>query len=355
MGNEIVQLVRFSNAVGNNPSLIQAGGGNTSAKDGRGMMHIKSSGFTLAEMTLQSGYVSLDYKQVVDFFSTLDFIPNDLSEEGRIAAFINGLPEDQSFRPSMEASMHAFLDKYVIHTHPVYLNILSCLDSGEKILREILGGEFIFIPYVSPGYNLGKAVADAVSGVSGTKAIILGNHGLIVSSDDADEALNLTNEINEKIKDYLVSNFEVTDNFTIPDLEYVNDLHGKKLYKINLESATLVDQESLIKNAIYPDFTVYSQKNTEFAESEEAIKSSLNDTREGDADSSLAKIFFVKNNGIYYFGAEKRCNAMHAVLSAVLFILNGISKIGKAHYLPLSDVDYLCNMDSEEYRKQLIS
>ena len=62
----IDELVGFSNFYGSDPSLVLAGGGNTSAKaDGR--MWVKGSGTALATITAQ-GFVEIDLSKLSEIF-----------------------------------------------------------------------------------------------------------------------------------------------------------------------------------------------------------------------------------------------------------------------------------------------
>ncbi len=52
MDNALKELIRISNTVGKDPSLVQGGGGNTSVKtDDAQDMYIKASGTALKDMT----------------------------------------------------------------------------------------------------------------------------------------------------------------------------------------------------------------------------------------------------------------------------------------------------------------
>ena len=69
----IDELVGFSNFYGSDPSLVLAGGGNTSAKaDGR--MWVKGSGTALATITAQ-GFVEIDLSKLGEIFERAIRIP----------------------------------------------------------------------------------------------------------------------------------------------------------------------------------------------------------------------------------------------------------------------------------------
>ncbi len=353
MINDLKNFVAKSRFLGKSDEMIQAGGGNTSFKD-ESIMRIKASGFLLSEMTETSGYVSLPYRQIIEYFEKLTFKPDDIDLEGKISNFVNNLAES-NFRPSMEASMHAFLDKFVLHTHPVFVNIFSCANGAEILLQELfknLQAKFYFIDYVNPGYNLGYAIYKKIPQSNDDKVIILQNHGLIVSSDDAHKAYDLTMEVNSICKKFLNERYKIPLEFEISDLKLIEKYdNNKSLYfaTSNLIS-NFVDDIDALKNqldkAFFPDFIVFSQKNCEYLENRKLLAIDF---------SENAKIFVVKGEGIYYYGSEKMAKSMHSVLEAVFFILQGVQTLGTPHYISYKDVSYICNMETEEYRKKLIS
>jgi len=69
---EMTEFVRISQAVGNRIDLVQGGGGNTSAKLDDEKMAIKASGFRISQITSDSGYVVVNYKNIGDFYRGID-------------------------------------------------------------------------------------------------------------------------------------------------------------------------------------------------------------------------------------------------------------------------------------------
>ncbi len=68
MDKALKQLIRISNTVGKDPSLVQGGGGNTSLKTNYGKnMYIKASGTALKDMTAAQGWrrMAVDRTQAI--------------------------------------------------------------------------------------------------------------------------------------------------------------------------------------------------------------------------------------------------------------------------------------------------
>ena len=112
----------------------------------------------------------------------------------------------------------AILKKYVIHTHSVYANILTCSIEGEAIADKIFNGkdfDFIFLPYINPGFELTlamkKAIDEHVFAVGKyPEVIFMKNHGLVVTCDD----INRVKQINEDVNESIIKYFDIKNTFT---------------------------------------------------------------------------------------------------------------------------------------------
>lgn len=181
MNQEIENLIEISHQVGQSPDLIQAGGGNTSVKSNN-IMYIKASGTALKDMSTTKGYseVSLENNEILN-----------------------------SERPSMEWLMHSYLPKYVIHSHSIYANVFNCMEGGGDFLLDFFS-EYnpIYISYFTPGKKLAQGLKDGLN--KNNNLIFLENHGLITSSSDMQESLDLNFKANNDLKKYLqtkINNF----------------------------------------------------------------------------------------------------------------------------------------------------
>jgi rhamnose utilization protein RhaD (predicted bifunctional aldolase and dehydrogenase) len=71
----------------------------------------------------------------------------------------------KTLRPSVEAGFHSVLKRYVIHTHPVYANILCCSHNGRELMDEIFKKESFavaWVPYINPGFSLTLRIKEVV-------------------------------------------------------------------------------------------------------------------------------------------------------------------------------------------------
>ena len=68
--NLLKDLVKISKYFGQRFDLTQAAGGNSSIKLGN-QMYIKSSGYSLSEVSLDNGYTLLDNDKLIDFLNKI--------------------------------------------------------------------------------------------------------------------------------------------------------------------------------------------------------------------------------------------------------------------------------------------
>ena len=212
---KIKELVFMSRDIGYDPACTQGGGGNTSVKLDEEQMAIKSSGKALKEMTGDDGYSIVNYKKIRSYLYSSHPGEHTFLQE-LTSSTIEGYT-----RPSMETGFHALLGGYVIHTHSVYANLLTCSKEGKDIASKLFE-KALWLDYVTPGYELTLAIKETIQENDLNEGIIfLKNHGIIVTAQTAQSVLNLHKDIHTKIQNYFKLSedaFEFEDTKDIPDL-----------------------------------------------------------------------------------------------------------------------------------------
>ncbi len=198
-------ICKLSRFYGSDPSIVLAGGGNTSCKVGN-RLFVKASGTSLATMTPE-GFVVMDRDLLADLAdASLDSDPQrrEAQFKDRIAA-ARCEPESGQ-RPSVEVLLHHLIPStYVVHSHATIANTLTCQRDGRSLAETIFGDSIIWLPYVDPGFILAQSLKHALAehetrnNGAPAKAILMANHGLIVAGDDPDTIRANTNEVLEKI------------------------------------------------------------------------------------------------------------------------------------------------------------
>ena len=126
MDESLLQLIKISNRVGKDTSLIQGGGGNTSVKTKDGKhMYIKASGTALKDMNEQNGWRRLQLGSALSIIkdksiAQLDICAREMEVVNQLLLACDDKVTTDA-RPSVETHLHAFLDKCVIHLHPVLI------------------------------------------------------------------------------------------------------------------------------------------------------------------------------------------------------------------------------------------
>ena len=142
--------------------MVQGGGGNRSVKTDDGKyMFIKASGTTLKDMDATKGWRRVDIEQLTkqladEILSVCDVDTREREVVNRLALSCDD-ENPSEIRPSVEAPLHALLEKYVIHLHPSSVGSWVNAKDGKKII-ELLAQKAditaLWVPYCDPGYIL---------------------------------------------------------------------------------------------------------------------------------------------------------------------------------------------------------
>lgn len=192
--NQFLQVCKW---LALDPSLVQGKGGNVSLKSEGGMI-IKASGAKMEDINLYHGFCVCDMRKEV--------LPK-FTDEKHYNLYIENCKKIGSGRPSMETGFHISIpNRVVIHTHPVHLNALLCSQEGEEILKTVLKDiPYSFVQYTTPGYELVNKITPKEVG---NNILLLQNHGLIVGTDTHEDAIELTEKINNRCKRWLANHVD---------------------------------------------------------------------------------------------------------------------------------------------------
>ena len=197
-------FIRMSHYAGRRFDLSQANGGNSSVKI-EDYLYIKSSGYYLSDINETTGIAKVRCKLLQQLLQHPDHINARQIKSAVQDNLISGA------RPSIEIGMHALLGTFVLHTHPLAVNALSCHQEWQLLLKQLFP-EALCISYATPGFDLGLKVATKLQETTAdphtTLILFLQNHGLIVSSPSADTVISETERVTEKIENFLKLDFE---------------------------------------------------------------------------------------------------------------------------------------------------
>jgi ribulose-5-phosphate 4-epimerase/fuculose-1-phosphate aldolase len=327
-------------------------------------MAIKASGFRLDQIRADQAYAVLDYQQLRDFYGQNDpSLMADVEKTGSAqakAATINidALPQ---LRPSVEAGFHSLLDTYVLHTHPVYANMVTCCAEGKTVAEQALAGllaetgeSIAFVSYINPGTQLTFAIdrarreQAANSGSSRLPRIVfMQNHGLIITADDVDTCLRLQDQVN----DTLAAAFGVS-RLDWPSIRL--DEQGSGLIsRTEWLQRQLLDRtwnlDFFTRQALYPDQLVFLAGQVAVVD-----RGSLAVARQTNALPAEKCVIFRETGEVCYQCGVNEAMTIEETLCAILFITGAIQAKG----LTVCTMDeagqqFISNWESESYRKTI--
>ncbi|MEQ9286886.1 MAG: bifunctional aldolase/short-chain dehydrogenase [Cyclobacteriaceae bacterium] len=212
-GDEVALLLYRSNILGADLRITNYGGGNTSCKtiekdpltgEDTEIMYVKGSGGDIGTLK-RNGLAGL----YVDKLRALKNVYRGLEHEDEMVALFNHCIYDlDSKAPSIDTPLHALLPyKHIDHLHPDAAIAIAASKEGEKIMKEIYGEDFAWIPWQKPGFDLSLKLEAAIIENPNLKGLYLGGHGLFTWGDTAYECYINSLEAIEKASAYLNDNF----------------------------------------------------------------------------------------------------------------------------------------------------
>lgn len=341
MQQTIKDLIEISQYAGNRVDYTQGGGGNTSVKNAEnGAMLIKASGYRLVDINENTAFVAVDKKKIFDYYNNVDLsVEKDYEKESAEISKssvieISGM---QTLRPSVEVGFHAILKKYVIHTHSVYANIITCSQEGEALAEQLFAEKdfgFIFLPYINPGFELTLAMKNKIEEYIAKnnkypEVIFMKNHGLVVTGDYIDRVKAVNTDVNETIRKY----FGLEDNFRAVQLAKTESGFKSETSLIKeFVGANTLNKALLDETPLYPDQLVYL--NNILAHSPETM--------------------VVKDGTVYYNTDVKQATTLEETLAAYIFVVSAVKNANlTVSKMNEKEVYFINNWEAEKYRRSV--
>lgn len=337
------ELIQLTSEFLNRPDLIQGPGGNTSVKNKDGQMFIKASGFRFEELKHDNGVSAVNYQPISDYF--FNVVPEDKSREEALMLQIvqsNVLKyEDGSTypKPSMETGFHAVLNRYVVHTHSVWTNLLNCCSDRQSMIKQLkLNHNAVFIPFVSPGFGLSYLVTLEIKKAKSDGRPIpdlffLANHGIIAHADEPQKCKEMLDAADAAIQKVL--NLSIT----YPEVKLIaKGHHWESNFGFVPEAlAKYGCDKSFFDKVLFPDQTVF-----------------FND-RISDWKDTEKLVIDLKNDGsVSYNCSFREAISIHETMTAYLYLFDVLTEIDlPMDFIGGSEIDYINGMEMEKHRKQI--
>ena len=394
MDADLQDMIKISRGVGEDSRFVQGGGGNTSVKtDGGAKMYVKASGQRLGDMREGQGYRLVDVQACADIIEDEELAEMDSVEREAVvlsrlkAACLDDLPG----RPSVETSLHAVLGRCVVHTHPSVVNGLLCAVDGQKVLQDLFGEmdpPYLYIEFCGAGYSLAFRMKEALDEYEAEhgqlpQVVFLENHGLFVTADDADRALDMTRRIFEDIEQAAEEAKKAAGlpEFTPPapetERELIADIAAaaRKFYSEALDKTALLtfsNDETVTEflrlpqaadlanvNPLSPDQAIYCKDSPVWLEldADAPVKDQVRDALSAvENGERTARCILVDGLGLFCAGPDpKQLDATSAMMRAALVGLSIAAHFGGARGLTQEAIQWLHEWEVERFRSKAIA
>jgi rhamnulose-1-phosphate aldolase/alcohol dehydrogenase len=193
----VERLVYRSNRLGDDLTLTNTGGGNTSSKlmerdpltgESVEVLWIKGSGGDL-RTARRDGFASL-YLEKVRRMRPLYLNDPERGPKTRIEDEMYPLYSHCVFNVnpracSIDTPLHTFVPfKHVDHLHPNAVIAVAASVHQERLCHEIYGDDVIYVPWQRPGFDIGLLIESLIKDNPKAKGVLLGHHGMSSWSDD---------------------------------------------------------------------------------------------------------------------------------------------------------------------------
>ena len=191
------RLVYRSNKLGDDLTLTNTGGGNTSSKlieqdpltrESVDVLWIKGSGGDL-RTAKRDGFASL-YLDKIRAMKSLYLNDPQRGPKTEIEGAMYPMYSHCVFNLnpracSIDTPLHTLVPyKHVDHLHPNAVIAIAASVNQEKLCREIFGDEVIYVPWQRPGFDIGLIIERLIEQNPQAKGVLLGHHGMSSWSDD---------------------------------------------------------------------------------------------------------------------------------------------------------------------------
>lgn len=382
MDKTLSELIRMSRVVGGDRSLVQGGGGNTSVKSANGKyMYIKASGTALKDMTRRDGWRRMRLDAVLSIIEdkSLAKLETQTRENEVVNRLLRACDDKATSlsRPSVEAHLHAFLDKCVIHLHPSAAGAYLNARHGKAKLEKLFVDEShppLWVTYTDPGLMLAKKIAKLVDDYQnqfGKKPAILflEKHGLLISAAKPEAALRLVRKVighcNSKLRQPKAGKIKPASQQVITDVklcirraffEATGEYTSVSYFCDDAIAAfwRQKDAQKMLSSAVLtPDELLYANGPAMWVQKCDAKKIAARLASQINRGRKPSAAFLVKGVGLFVAGRKKIATTVRDIVAYSFFIRVNAKRMGGISGLNKRQQEFINQWESEAFRKRL--
>jgi rhamnulose-1-phosphate aldolase/alcohol dehydrogenase len=230
------RLVYRSNKLGEDLTLTNTGGGNTSSKlpekdpltgESVEVLWLKGSGGDL-RTAKRDGFASLYLDKVRAmkplYQNSPDNGPKTPIEDSMYPMYSHCVFNLNPRACSIDTPLHTLVPfKHVDHLHPNSVIAIAASVNQEHLTKEIYGDDVVYVPWQRPGFDIGLKIEQLIKNNPKAKGILLGHHGMS-SWDNSDKTCYATAlEIIDRAAQYIEAHDKGESTFGGPKYQPLDD------------------------------------------------------------------------------------------------------------------------------------
>jgi len=236
------RLVYRSNKLGEDLTLTNTGGGNTSAKlmetdplsgESVEVLWLKGSGGDL-RTAKRDGFASLYLEKVramkARYLNSSEHGPKTPIEDAMYPMYSHCVFNLNPRACSIDTPLHTFVPyKHVDHLHPNAVIAIAASVNQEKLTKEIYGDDVIYIPWQRPGFDIGLQIEDLIKLNPTARGILLGHHGMSSWDNDDKTCYETALEIIDRAARYIAAHDKGKQTFAGQKYQPLPEAERRKL------------------------------------------------------------------------------------------------------------------------------
>ncbi|HEX6624008.1 MAG TPA: bifunctional rhamnulose-1-phosphate aldolase/short-chain dehydrogenase [Pyrinomonadaceae bacterium] len=236
------RLVYRSNKLGEDLTLTNTGGGNTSSKlverdplTGAEVevLWVKGSGGDL-RTAKRDGFASfyLDKIRAMKpiYTNHPENGPKTEIEDAMYPMYSHCVFDLNPRAGSIDTPLHTLVPyTHVDHLHPNAVIAVAASVNQEKLTKEIYGDEIIYIPWQRPGFDIGLKIEQLIAENPQAKGILLGHHGMSSWNNDDKTCYETALEIIDRAARYIEEHDKGEKTFGGPKHESIEETERRRI------------------------------------------------------------------------------------------------------------------------------